>query len=293
MIYVTQGHQNGIGLEVFLKSYLCFNSINQKKFILVSNKKSLNLVLSKNHLKHPKNLNVLFTDNTQDTQTIAAMNLAISKITNSDILLTLPSSKDQFILDGNVLSGHTEYFREIYKNSSISMNFISKDMITTLLSDHIPISKVSKYLTEDLILNKIQITIDSILKIKKISEVIFSGINPHCGEDGLMGDEDKRVENSIKKLKSMYSEIIFTGPLPGDTMHFNHKDSSQLLVYAYHDQGLTIFKQYNGLTGINTTLGLPFIRVSPDHGTAFNIAGKNEANYLGMNYLLNEILSWI
>ncbi len=65
MIYVTQGHEDGIGLEVFLKSYLCLNSMNQKKFILVSNKKSLNSVLSKNNLKHPKNLTVFFTDNTQ------------------------------------------------------------------------------------------------------------------------------------------------------------------------------------------------------------------------------------
>ena len=293
MIYVTQGHQDGIGLEVFLKSFLCLNKVNQTKFTLICNEDSFNNTLRSIHTNNPINLKTIFTDKTQETQTIASIELAISKILNSDILLTLPSSKDQFILNDKILSGHTEYFRKKYHNNSISMSFISKNMITTLLSDHIPLADVSAYLTEDLIVNKIEITLNSLVKIKHIKEVIFSGINPHCGEDGLMGEEDKLISSSISRLEKKYPKVKFTGPLAGDTMHFNHIDSTQLLVYAYHDQGLTVFKQYNGLTGINTTFGLPFIRVSPDHGTAFNIAGRNEANYLGMNYLLNEILTWI
>jgi 4-hydroxythreonine-4-phosphate dehydrogenase len=293
MIYVTQGHEEGIGLEVFLKSYLCLSKSNQKKFTLITNKDTYDKTLANNFIKSPINLNIIYIDNGPNSQTISSIELALTVIKSTDILLTLPSSKDQFILNSETLSGHTEYFRKKYKNNSISMSFISKDMITTLLSDHIALSEVSNYLSEDLVFNKIKLTLDALIDLKNIDQIIFSGINPHCGEDGLMGDEDKIIISAIKKLSDLYPKLNFIGPLAGDTLHFNHVNSQQLLVYAYHDQGLTIFKQHNGLTGINTTFGLPFIRVSPDHGTAFDIAGNNNANYLGMNYLLNEILTWI
>lgn len=292
MIFVTQGHENGIGLEVFLKSFTCLNSKNKKKFKLFCHKNTLDKTLLNINLEIPNELSIEYVSNDELSQTLNCIESAVSNISSNDILLTLPSSKDQFIFNNKALSGHTEYFRNKYNNNHISMSFISKDMITTLLSDHIPVSKISDYITVELITSKISLTIDILTQIKNIDEVIFSGINPHCGEDGLMGDEDLRITKAIDILKSKYKDITFIGPLPGDTMHFNHKNSKQLLVYSFHDQGLTIFKQYNGLTGINTSFGLPFLRVSPDHGTAFNLAGKNEASYLGMNYLLNEILNW-
>jgi 4-hydroxythreonine-4-phosphate dehydrogenase len=108
----------------------------------------------------------------------------------------------------------------------------------------------------------------------------------------MMGDEDNEISKSIVRLKQKFSNISFLGPIAADTLFFNQHDSNTLFIYAYHDQGLSVFKQHNGLQGINLTLGLPFIRVSPDHGTAFELYGKDRANYLGMNYLLDEILKW-
>jgi 4-hydroxythreonine-4-phosphate dehydrogenase len=225
-------------------------------------------------------------------QTIRSMNLAIDEIQSNDILLTLPSSKEQFIYKEKVLSGHTEYFRNVYSDSNIVMSFISKDLNVLLLTDHIRVNDIGRSITKDLATNKVSLFLKNIKSLRNINSVYFSGVNPHNGENGMMGDEDNEVSKSIIQLKLKFSSINFEGPIAADTLFFNKHDTSTLFVYAYHDQGLSVFKQYNGLQGINLTLGLPFIRVSPDHGTAFELYGKDKANYLGMNYLLDEILKW-
>lgn len=292
MILVTQGHEKGIGLEVFLKSFLSLSRSQQKEFKLFCNKSTLDLNLKHLNLTSIPNLNTFFIANDSSSQTIRSISEAISSINKNDILLTLPSSKDQFKINNIDYSGHTEYFRKLYQDSNISMTFFSNNMNVLLLTDHIELSKVDSSISSKSVFNKIVLTLLSLQSIRAIDEVLIAGINPHAGEDGLIGRGDTKISVAIQKLKEAFPKIKFFGPLPGDTLHFHHKSTKQLLVYSYHDQGLTIFKQKNGLTGINTTFGLPFLRVSPDHGTAFDLYGKNLANYQGMNYLLNEILNW-
>lgn len=290
MIYVTAGHEKGIGLEVFLKSFLCLDKKSQNKFTLICKRSALETTLNSIKIDLSfleSKLEIRFTEE-RKLQTLSTIKHVFEIIKSEDILLTLPSSKDEF--EG--FNGHTEYFRNKYSDSNIVMSFLSPKLNTLLLTDHIPVSEISKTISVELVVNKTKNYLSNIQKIRKINQVIFSGINPHNGEDGRMGDEDKFISTAITKLKSLYPNISFKGPLPGDTISFEEFTNEKLFVFSAHDQGLAVFKQFNGLLGINLTLGLPFLRVSPDHGTAFDMFGKNKANYLGMNYLLNEILKW-
>jgi 4-hydroxythreonine-4-phosphate dehydrogenase len=290
LIHVTAGLKNGIGLEVFLKSYLCISAVNQRKFILYCQKSSfIDQCKLLKVLPSDLSLKTVFLDESIP-QTLGSIQLAMEAINPEDILLTLPSSKEEFKINGKFYSGHTEYFREYFNNSNIVMSFISRSLNVLLLTDHIKLNEVGSYITTDLITSKVRLFLKHIKSIRHINKILFSGINPHCGENGLMGEEDLVISEAIQLLKKDFGNIV--GPLAGDTLFFEDNSSSDLFVYSYHDQGLAVFKQNNGLLGINLTLGLPFLRVSPDHGTAPSLYGKNSANYLGMNYLLNEILKW-
>lgn len=295
MIYTTQGHEKGIGLEVFIKSFICLPNNLRKEFTLICYEESLIQTLKSINISisyFKSIIKVIFLESTAYSQTLSCLLHSFSLLKPNDILLTLPSSKDQFKYQNKNYSGHTEFFRNYFNNSDISMNFISDRMNLLLLSDHIPLSSVSTFLSKDRIIKLVKSTLDNIPVSMNLNEVLFSGINPHCGENGLIGDSDFNISEAISSLKINYPYLNFVGPLAGDTLHFCHKNINQLLVYAFHDQGLTIFKQQNGLMGINTSLGMPFIRVSPDHGTAFDLFGKNMSNYQGMLFLLSKITKW-
>lgn len=303
MIYVTQGHEKGIGLEVFLKSFTCLSKEYQDQFILIASRETLKQQMYQLDLKislkdefitiNNSKLNILYTENTPLPATTQSLCLALERLQSTDILLTLPSSKDQFVFKGKIVNGHTEYFREYYHKSEIGMNFLADNTNILLLSDHIAIDEVTSYLSEELITRKLEQSIKALSGFRKLREVFFSGINPHCGEEGLISDSDQVLTKCINKLSQRYPHIRFNPMMSGDTLHFKMKDHEQLFVYAFHDQGLAPFKLKYGLTGINFTSGLPFKRVSVDHGTSFDLYGKNKANYLGMLFLLNEIEGWV
>ena len=213
-------------------------------------------------------------------------------ISKNDIFLTLPSNKSEILLENVLVPGHTEYFRKYFSNNNLTMNFLSKSENVLLLSDHISISEVQNYLTHSNILNKVSTSLDNFPSNRDLKEVFFAGINPHCGESGQISTFDRILDQVIIDLRAQYLHIKFHRPLAADTLHFKFNNSEQLFVYGHHDQGLGPFKLKNGLIGINLTLGMPFKRVSVDHGTAVDLHGKNIANYQGMLFLLNEILGW-
>ena len=299
MIYVSQGHEKGIGLEIFLKSFLCIDKDYQSKFILHVVKESIINTLDSIGFTYKINDNeLLFYGSKLKLKLLNRIDfsesntslLSILKIINkNDHLLTLPTSKDQLYFENKICNGHTDLFRKYYKANNISMNFISQNFNCLLLTDHISVSEIENVLTQEYILNKVQTTLDQINSFQIINEVIFSGINPHNGEDGLISKKDKILYNVIQKLSSKYKQIKIQGPYPADTIHLKGFSSNKLFIYASHDQGLAPFKLYNGLVGVNLSLGMPFIRTSVDHGTAFDLYGKNSANYLSMLFLLNSI----
>lgn len=203
--------------------------------------------------------------------------------------MTLPTSKDQLIYNGQSLAGYTEFFRSFYNNNNIAMTFKGTTQNVLLITDHVALKDVPKTITEELIVEKTNTTLNFYQKyFYAFDEVIFSGINPHVGENGILGSEDKIISVAIDELKKKHT-LTFKGPYSGDTLHMHHDETKkQLFVYMFHDQGLSQFKAMHGLIGLNISMGLPFLRLSVDHGTAFDLYGKNKANPTGLIFLFKQ-----
>jgi 4-hydroxythreonine-4-phosphate dehydrogenase len=302
MIYVTQGHELSIGPEVFLKAFSLLPDNSKSNFTYIGTQDCLKTQLD--FLKIPHSFSgqkLIFLNSTLSCHFIPKRNLpastqaleaALPLIRKKDILLTLPTSKDKIFYNGKACTGHTDFFRKYYKVKEISMVFSSPEESVLLITDHIPLKDVAKDITEKIIVDKINLTLKDYPKyFHPFEEVLISGINPHAGEGGLLGNEDKKIADAIEKLKVGFKKIKFLGPLSGDSLHFHkNPDKRQLKVYMYHDQGLVSFKARNDVIGLNISLGLPFLRMSVDHGTAFSLYGKNKANCLGCYYLLIKAL---
>lgn len=293
MIYVSQGHEKGIGLEIFLKSILTLTPKEQAFFTLVVNQKTFEENLSFLGLKREQffNVKIVFLEENLISQSTDSLNYILKTISEKDILVTLPTSKDQLIINNEKLSGYTEFFRTYFNNKNISMIFKSFNDNVLLLSDHVNLQNVSNVITDDVISEKITLTVNGFEKyFNSIEEIYIAGLNPHAGENGLLGQEEIVLNKNLNKLSSKIglNQLQF---LSGDTLHiYKNKNINQLFVYAYHDQGLTRFKSENGFIGLNITFGLPFLRLSVDHGTAFNLYGKNCSNISGMIYLFKTAL---
>ncbi|WP_372655468.1 4-hydroxythreonine-4-phosphate dehydrogenase PdxA [Halobacteriovorax sp.] len=299
MIYVTQGHELGIGIEVFLKSFSLLNSIQQKSFRLVANKDTVenNLKLLNFEYKihndkiyyNSNILNFIEANSTNLPQSTLSLNSALDRVTEKDILLTLPTSKDQLIDNNELRKGYTEFLRYRFSRQNLCMVFKAYEDATLLITDHIPLSKVAESIKAKQINEKVITTLNGFNKyFYPLTEVILSGINPHCGEGGLLGHEDHVINDALEALKHTIKVI---GPVSGDTLHFySNSGEKQLKVYMFHDQGLPVFKDKYRTIGLNITLGLPFLRMSVDHGTAFNIYGKGIADFSGCYYMLKEAI---
>ncbi len=298
MIYITQGHERSIGPEVFLKAFSLLPENSKEEFIYIGTseclKKHLELMGIPHHFEG-QTLNFLNSKlkcHLIKGGTTAALESSLKLLKKRDILLTLPTSKDQIKFKGKICSGHTDFFRKTFKLKDIAMVFKSPGENILLISDHLPLKEVPKAINESVIVNKITFAIKNFPKyFNSFEEVLISGLNPHAGEGGLLGSEEKLIKKAIYKLKNTFKKINFIGPLSGDSLHFHQNGALNILkVYMYHDQGLVSFKERNGLIGLNVTLGLPFLRMSVDHGTAFELYGKNKANCLGCYYLLIKAL---
>jgi 4-hydroxythreonine-4-phosphate dehydrogenase len=291
MIYVTQGHEKGIGLEIFLKSFLLLSKKEQQEIALVCDesilKKNLaDLNLSEHFFSNLKIIpNIAHSSFHSTNSLLTSMNL----MRESDVLVTLPTSKDQLIYENKHCAGYTEFFRAFYKNSNLPMTFMGLGKNLLLITDHISLLEVGSSVNSDLIVEKTKMTLDNYKKyFTPIDEVIFAGINPHAGEGGILGVGEEHIKKAIQSLSSNYGPI-FSGPFSGDTLHTKeNQNKNQLFVYMFHDQALASFKSQYGLIGLNITLGLPFLRLSVDHGTAFDLYGKNKANATSMIYLFKK-----
>lgn len=211
-----------------------------------------------------------------------------------DALVTAPICKESLALGGVKHTGHTELLAELSKTKRFAMMLVGKSLTAvpdpdgvvsgrgrqvlrvTLVTIHIPLKKVSAELTSAKILEKIELTQDFLIKYLNITQpkIGVCALNPHGGE-GLFGDEEKKIIiPAIEKAKN--KGILAMGPYPADTLFA--KNDFDAVIAMYHDQGLIPLKLNDFDTGVNITLGLPFIRTSPCHGTAFDIAGKGIAN---------------
>ena len=201
-------------------------------------------------------------------------------------LLTLPVCKRTLKSSGFTFNGQTEFIGDLskkkfhHKNKEIMILSTTKpsdkgkNLIVGLVTTHIPLKRIFSFLKKKEIEEKLLIFRNSLKKIWKIKQprIGITGLNPHSGEEGLIGDEEKKViEPIIKKLKT--KGIHVSGPLSSDTCFFkNIREKYDGILCLYHDQALSPIKTLDFFNSINVTAGLPIIRVSPDHGPAFDIA---------------------
>ncbi len=205
--------------------------------------------------------------------------LMLLKSGEIDCLVTCPISKEAINLAGFHYSGHTEYFAKKTRSINVVMMLINKDLKFSLVTRHIPLKDAVLQLNKEEIIKTVTVTENSLKELFgiKYPRLIICGINPHGSDNGLIGDEENRViRPALDALRRKYKYI--DGPLGADAAIRKAKDKKYDCVIAmYHDQALIPLKLLGDETGVNISLGLGFIRTSPLHGTAFDIAGKNLA----------------
>ena len=207
----------------------------------------------------------------------ATQDLASGKI---DVLVTAPISKDAMGKMGFKFPGHTEYLADLSGQSEALMLMISPTLRVGLVTTHIPLKDVSSNITTDKVAEKIRAFNSSLKKDFGIQrpKIAVLGMNPHAGENGKMGQEEQEaISPAISKVNS--EGILSFGPFPADGFFGSSSRHNYDGVLAmYHDQGLSAFKALAFDEGVNFTAGLPIVRTSPDHGTAYDIAGQNKAS---------------
>ena len=211
--------------------------------------------------------------------------LKLIKSGQADALVTAPINKLSVRNAGfEDFEGHTEYLARRTGTKEFAMMFVGKKLKITLVTRHVALKDVSQAITADSISNAIRLTYDYLKKYFGLEDpkIAVAGLNPHAGDSGLFGDEEERIIIPAIKKASVGIKNIY-GPLPADAVFYETlKGKFDAVVAMYHDQALGPFKTLYFNDGVNLTLGLPFIRTSPDHGTAFDIAGKSIADPTSM-----------
>jgi len=294
-IALTMGDPAGIGPELAIKAVKYFSSAKNIKLTLYGSEdvffktaQMLGISLDKINLHIVNTGNLKFSEITVAENSpqcgIAAINAVkqatIDTINNKNFaIVTCPVSKTAINMAGINFTGHTEYIADLCASANFAMMQSSGNLRVAFVTTHIPLKMVSSSITQKRIIDVADMLYEAI-KQEGISSPIIAvaAINPHAGENGFMGTEDELiVKPAIEKIKR--SGITVEGPFPSDTLFIkNILDKYNGIISMYHDQGHIPFKMLAFDKGVNSTLGLPIIRTSVDHGTAFNIAYKNRAD---------------
>jgi len=204
----------------------------------------------------------------------------ILKKKKADALVTAPVNKEAINKAGIFFQGHTEYLAKTTNTKKFAMMLCGGPLKVTTVTRHIPIKEVSRHITESKIIDSVRLTYEALKSYFGIKnpKIGICGLNPHCGEGGRIGREEKDIIiPAIKKIKRRIPGV--QGPISGDIIFYiAYKGRLDAVISMYHDQGLGPLKMVAFEKGVNVTLGLPFIRTSPDHGTAYDIAGKGIAD---------------
>ena len=305
IVGISIGDLNGIGIEVILKTFedkrmldFCTPVIFGSTKVVSFHKKALNLgtlvhgITSLNQINHQK-INVLniwkeevavtLGKATKESGSYAAKSLEIAVAHLRDkkinILLTAPINKETIQSDTFNFPGHTEYLEDKLEGKSL-MILMTDVLRIGLLTGHIPISKVAAAITPSLIKEKVNTMYTSLVEDFGVNKpkIAVLALNPHCGDKGVIGlEDDEIIKPTIEEITAT-GKLVF-GPYAADGF-FGSETYKQFdgVLATYHDQGLAPFKALSFGNGINYTAGLSEIRTSPDHGTGFDIAGKNMAN---------------
>lgn len=306
IVGISIGDLNGIGSEVILKTFedtrmleLCTPVIFGNVKILSFLKKTLNLEASLHGIDKLDQLvfgkinvlnvwregvNIEFGTNDEAVGKYAVKSfVAATKALKEglvDVLVTAPINKYNIQSEEFHFPGHTDYLNQELEGNAL-MLMVQDNLRVGLLTDHVPVNEVSAHLTEALIRTKLTTINKTLLQDFGITKpkIAVLGLNPHCGDHGVIGKEDDEVIKPI--LKKLFDEgMMVFGPFSADSFFGSGQyEKYDAVVAAYHDQGLIPFKTLSFGKGVNYTAGLDKIRTSPDHGTAYEIAGKGQADY--------------
>ena len=306
-LHITTGDKDGIGLESAVKA-LCF--IGERKdvqFFLWRDKTTpafldtkIRELYSKFHVVQKTEISSQKIDKKISLVDIASSDSPLMWVRQagqlclenpeSTALATGPLSKTQIQKEGNSFKGHTDMLKEMTGCHDLFMCFLGEKFNVVLLTDHQPLSEVK--ITKDLLDRCIQKTLLFQRKLsveQKKKPVGVLGLNPHAGEEGILGDEEILI---FKSVLEKYKKTEVQGPLIPDTAFSpDHWKKYSFYLCAYHDQGLIPFKMIHSRKGVHTTLGLPFIRTSVDHGTAKDIFGQEKVDSTSMQKAIELALT--
>ncbi|WMI66724.1 4-hydroxythreonine-4-phosphate dehydrogenase PdxA [Aestuariibaculum sp. YM273] len=305
VVGISIGDLNGIGGEIVLKTFVDSRVLDFCTPVIFASAKAMNFF--KSHFKSEINFNI--TNNLNQivhgkvnvfnswsepvniefgkedlkigAYAIKSLQSATKALKHGDIdvLVTAPINKHNIQSKDFKFPGHTDYLAQQLEGESL-MFMVTDDLRVGLLTDHVPVKEVVNHITEELIINKINTVYNSLKTDFNIvrPRIAVLGINPHTGDNGVIGNEDDTVlRPTLKKLKEE-GKLVY-GPYAADSFFgSNNYKSFDAVVASYHDQGLIPFKTLSFGQGVNFTAGLNKVRTSPDHGTAYEIAGKGVAD---------------
>ncbi len=212
-----------------------------------------------------------------------------------DGLVTAPIHKKNIQSPDFSFTGHTPYLKTMFGANDVVMMLCAGDFRVALVTEHVSVQDITKHITKEIILSKLQIMNKSLQKDFGIDKprIAVLGLNPHAGDEGLIGNEEETIiKPAIREAKN--SNIMVVGPYSADAFFARRSfDRFDAVLAMYHDQGLIPFKALAAGDGFNYTAGLPAIRTSPDHGVAFDIAGKNKADHSSFMTSLFECIDII
>jgi len=321
IIGFTCGDLNGIGIELIIKSLhdnrileICTPVVFASNKVVNFYRKSLpeiNFVFTSckdfNRLNN-KQVNVLNCweeevainpgelNETGGKYALISLQQGVEALKKGQIhaLVTAPIHKKNIQSNNFKHSGHTPYLKEFFGVNDVVMLLVAENMKVGLVTEHVPIAEVAKHITKEKIISKLNIIKNSLQKDFGIDKprIAVLGLNPHSGDEGLIGNEEEQIiKPAIKEAKQ---NMMVFGPYSADAFFARGQHERFDAVLAmYHDQGLIPFKSIAIGEGINYTAGLPVVRTSPDHGTAFDIAGKgqaDESSFLSAIYYAVDII---
>ena len=308
--FISPGDPAGIGPEVTLKA-LSKNKKIQNNFILAGDKNLYQNLISQNNL----DLNLIEEDSDEEgvifkhfplknnvsigNPDVGNANYIIDILSHGALgclknefkgLITGPINKELINQSGFEFSGHTEFLADIANVKKVVMLLMNKKLKIALLTTHIPLSEVPSKISKKNLENTISIISDEFENTWKIKNpsICLLGLNPHAGEGGFIGHEEEEI---LKPFVNSSPKNVF-GPISADTAFIEENiNKYDVFLAMYHDQGLPVIKSMGFGNTLNVTMGLPFIRISVDHGTAYDIAGKNKADFSSMDEALKTSFS--
>lgn len=307
IIGISCGDLNGIGIELIIKTFSDNRILEQCTPVIFASSKAINFYrksipeINFNYQNtkefnriNPKQVNVFNCweeevainpgqlSDAAGKYAVLSLQTAVAALKQKHIdgLVTAPIHKKNIQSAEFSFTGHTPYLKSIFGVNDVAMMLCAGNFRVALVTEHVPVSDIAKYITKEAIVSKLNIVHQSLQKDFGIDKprIAVLGLNPHAGDEGLIGNEEETIiKPAIKDAKN--NNMMVIGPYSADAFFARRSfDRFDAVLAMYHDQGLIPFKALATGEGVNYTAGLPGVRTSPDHGVAFDIAGKDKAD---------------